>query len=376
MRGQLDERGLRLMAAAEARAAGYGGIAAVARATGIARSTIGRGLADLDQPALPPGQVRRAGSGRKPVQEKDPTLLADLRRLVEPATHGDPMRPLLWVSKSHAKLADALYAMGHPISPNTVGKLLREELGYSRQTNRKTLEGARHPDRDSQFAHINARACTFREAGQPVISVDTKKKELIGTFKNGGTDYRPKGSPEAVNVHDFEDKTLGKVAPYGVYDPVDNRGWVSLGIDHDTAEFAVNAIRTWHERIGRERYRGSDADDHGRLRRLQWSAGAAVESRAAEAGRRDRPDDLGLPLSARHLEVEQDRAPPVLPHHAELARPAAHQPCGRRRADRRDHDDKRADGGLRARPAALREGHQGERPGDGMPQHQRRRVPS
>ena len=154
------------MAAAEARAAGYGGIAAVARATGIARSTIGRGLADLDQPALPPGQVRRAGSGRKPVQEKDPTLLADLRRLVEPATHGDPMRPLLWVSKSHAKLADALCAMGHPISPNTVGKLLREELGYSRRTNRKTLEGARHPDRDSQFAHINARACAFRAAGR------------------------------------------------------------------------------------------------------------------------------------------------------------------------------------------------------------------
>ena len=145
MRGQLDERGLRLMAAAEARAAGYGGIAAVARATGIARSTIGRGLADLDQPALPPGQVRRAGSGRKPVQERDPTLLADLRRLVEPATLGDPMRPLLWVSKSHAKLADALCAMGHPISPNTVGKLLREELGYSRQTNRKTLEPRPHP---------------------------------------------------------------------------------------------------------------------------------------------------------------------------------------------------------------------------------------
>src|SRR3954447_19159005 len=177
VRGQLDERGLRLMAAAEARAAGYGGIAAVARATGIARSTIGRGLADLDQPALPPGQVRRAGSGRKPVQEKDPTLLADLRRLVEPATLGDPMRPLLWVSKSHTKLADALCAMGHPISPNTVGKLLREELGYCRQTTRKTLEGARHPDRDSQFAHINARACAFREAGQPVISVDTKKQE-------------------------------------------------------------------------------------------------------------------------------------------------------------------------------------------------------
>ena len=158
MRGQLDERGLRLMAAAEARAAGYGGIAAVARATGIARSTIGRGLADLDQPALPPGQVRRAGSGRKPVQEKDPTLLADLRRLVEPATLGDPMRPLMWVSKSMDKLAEALSEMGHPISANTV-KMLREELGYSRQVNRKTDEGSKHPDRNGQFEHINARAC-------------------------------------------------------------------------------------------------------------------------------------------------------------------------------------------------------------------------
>src|SRR3954454_14431866 len=234
VRGQLDERGLRLMAAAEARAAGYGGIPAGARATGIARSTIGRGLADLDQPALPPGQVRRAGSGRKPVQEKDPTLLADLRRLVEPATHGDPMRPLLWVSKSHATLADALYAMGHPISPNTVGKLLREELGYSRRTNRNTLEGARHPDRDSQFAHINARACAFREAGQPVISVDTQQKGLIGPFKNGGTAARPKGAPERVNVHDFADKPLGKVAAYGRSEPPDTRGWVSRGLDHAT----------------------------------------------------------------------------------------------------------------------------------------------
>ena len=254
MRGQLDERGLRLLAAAEARTAGYGGIAAVARATGLARSTIGRGLADLDQPALAPGQVRRAGSGRRPEQGKDPTLLADLRRLAEPATRGDPMRPLLWVSKSHAKLAAALAAMGHRVSPNTVGKLLREELGYSRQANRKTLEGASHSDRDAQFEHINARVRAFQAAGDPVISVDTKKKELIGAFKNGGTDYRPKGCPDAVNVHDFADKTLGKVAPYGIYDPVDNRGWVSLGIDHDTAEFAVNAIGTWHEQVGRVRY--------------------------------------------------------------------------------------------------------------------------
>jgi hypothetical protein len=252
--GQLDERGLRLLAAAEARTAGYGGIAAVARATGMARSTIGRGLKDLDAPALASGQVRRPGSGRKPVQESDATLLADLRRLVEPATLGDPMRPLLWVSKSHAKLAAALVGMGHEVSPNTVGKLLREALGYSRQANRKTLEGARHPDRDAQFEHINARVRAVQAAGDPVISVDTKKKELIGTFRNGGSDYRPKGCPEAVNVHDFVDKTLGKVAPYGIYDPVDNTGWVSLGIDHDTAEFAVNAIEAWHAQVGRMRY--------------------------------------------------------------------------------------------------------------------------
>jgi hypothetical protein len=252
--GQLDERGLRLLAAAEARTAGYGGIAAVARATGMARSTIGRGLKDLDAPALASGQVRRPGSGRKPVQESDATLLADLRRLVEPATLGDPMRPLLWVSKSHAKLAAALVGMGHEVSPNTVGKLLREALGYSRQANRKTLEGARHPDRDAQFEHINARVRAVQAAGDPVISVDTKKKELIGTFRNGGSDYRPKGCPEAVNVHDFVDKTLGKVAPYGIYDPVDNTGWVSLGIDHDTAEFAVNAIEAWHGQVGRMRY--------------------------------------------------------------------------------------------------------------------------
>jgi DDE family transposase len=254
MRGQLDERGLRLLAAAEARTAGYGGVAAVARATGLARSTIGRGLKDLEQPAQAPGQVRRAGSGRRPVQAQDPTLLADLRALVEPATRGDPMRPLLWVSKSHAKLAAALGALGHRVSPNTVGRLLRKELGFSRQANRKTLEGASHPDRDAQFGHINARAHAFQASGDPVISVDTKKKELIGPFKNGGSDYRPKGCPDAVNVHDFADKMLGKVAPYGIYDPVDNRGWVSLGIDHDTAEFAVNAIRTWHERVGRGRY--------------------------------------------------------------------------------------------------------------------------
>ena len=249
-----DERGKRLFAASEARAAGWGGVAAVAEITGLARSRIIRGLKDLDRPALVAGRVRRAGGGRHRVTATDSTLLGELKRLVEPATMGDPMRPLRWVSKSREKLACALNACGHEVSPNTVGRLLVDELDYSRQVNRKTLEGANHPDRNAQFEHINAQVIATQSAGQPVISVDTKKKELIGNFKNGGTDYRPTGDPLDVNVHDFKDKELGKVVPHGVYDPTTNVGWVSVGITHDTAEFAVQSIRTWLDRIGRPRY--------------------------------------------------------------------------------------------------------------------------
>ena len=248
-----DERGKRVFAASEARAAGWGGVAAVAEITGLARSRIIRGLKDLDGPALEPGRIRRAGGGRHRVTATDSTLLGELKRLVEPATMGDPMRPLTWVSKSLEKLACELNACGHAVSPNTVGRLL-VELEYSRQVNRKTLEGASHPDRNAQFEHINAQVIAAQSAGQPVISVDTKKKELIGNFKNGGTDYRPKGDPLDVNVHDFKDKELGKVVPHGVYDPTTNVGWVSVGITHDTAEFAVQSIRTWLDRIGRPRY--------------------------------------------------------------------------------------------------------------------------
>ncbi len=251
-----DERGKRLFAASEARAAGWGGVAAVAEITGLARSRIIRGLKDIDAPALEPGRVRRAGGGRHEITATDDTLVPDLKRLVEPATMGDPMRPLMWNSKSHAKLARELNAGGHEVSPNTVGRLLVDELEYSRQVNRKTLEGTSHPDRNAQFEHINAQVTAAQAAGQPVISVDTKKKELIGNFKNGGSDYRPKGDPEDVNVHDFKDKELGKVVPHGVYDPTANAGWVSLGINHDTAEFAVQSIRTWLHRIGRRRYPG------------------------------------------------------------------------------------------------------------------------
>src|SRR5436189_3470514 len=249
-----DERGRRVFAASEARAAGWGGVAAVAEITGLARSRIIRGLKDLDGPALELGRVRRAGGGRHTVTATDSTLLGDLKRLVEPATMGDPMRPLTWVSKSREKLACELNASGHDVSPNTVGRLLVDELNYSRQVNRKTLEGASHPDRNAQFEHINAQVIAAQSAGQPVISVDTKKKELIGNFKNGGADYRPKGDPRRVNVHDFEDKQLGKVVPYGVYDVAANAGFVSVGITSDTAEFAVQAIRCWLERMGKLRY--------------------------------------------------------------------------------------------------------------------------
>ena len=239
--------------AAEAQSAGYGGIAAAFRATGIARSTIGRGLKDLADPAGLTGRVRRPGCGQPALTTKDPTLLADLQHVVEPATMGDPERVLFWVSKSHAKLAEALRAMGHKVSKSSIPKLL-ERLNYRRQVNRKTLDGGNHPDRDAQFGHIDAAATAAQAAGQPVISIDTKKKELVGPFKNGGSDYRPEGCPDNVNVHDFIDKELGKAIPYGVYDIAANAGCVSVGIDNDTAQFSVNSIRRWLELMGRERY--------------------------------------------------------------------------------------------------------------------------
>ena len=250
---RLDERGRRLFAAAEVRSAGRGGLAMVSKITGLARSTINRGKDDLDGSRLRRGgfAVPAAGVGR--FRETDPGLVPALKRLVEPATLGDPMRPLIWVSKSMAKLAAALTEMGHPISADTVGAEL-VKLGFSRQSNRKADEGSHHPDRNAQFEYINAKVVAAQAQQQPIISVDTKKKELVGNFKNGGTDYRPKGDPQRVNVHDFEDKKLGKVVPYGVYDVTANAGFVSVGITSDTAEFAVQSIRCWLERMGRQRY--------------------------------------------------------------------------------------------------------------------------
>ena len=250
---KLDERGRRLFAAAEVQAAGYGGLKIVSEITGIARSTINRGEDDLDGPPLAKGEVRRAGGGRRAMAVLDPGLIPELKRIVDPATLGDPMRPLIWVSKSMDKLAAALTALGHPVSGDTVAREL-VKLGFSRQYNRKADEGSKHPDRNAQFEYINAKVLAAQAQLQPVISVDTKKKELIGNFKNSGSDLRPKGDPRRVNVHDFMDKELGKVAPYGVYDVTANTGFVSVGITSDTAEFAVQSIRTWLERMGRSRY--------------------------------------------------------------------------------------------------------------------------
>ena len=249
----LNERSRRLLAAAEAKTAGFGGIKAASLATGMARSTIGRGLKDLAAPDTLAGEVRRPGGGGPTLTEKDPKLLENLRHLVEPATMGDPMRPLMWVSKSHAKLAAALRGMGHKVADSSIPKLLGL-LKYRRQVNRKTLEGSHNPDRNAQFEHINAAVTATQAAGQPVISIGTKKKELIGSYKNGGSDYRPEGRPNLVNVHDFVDKELGKAVPYGVYDIAANAGCVSAGIGNDTAQFAVNSIRRWLNVMGYERY--------------------------------------------------------------------------------------------------------------------------
>ncbi len=251
--GVLDERGRRLWAAAEARSAGRGGMAAVVRATGISESTVLRGLADLDCGEKPrPGRVRRH-PGRKPILEREPGLAKALDRLVDPATRGDPESPLRWTSKSAAKLAEALRELGHDVVDRTVLRLLKAD-GYSLQANKKTREGAQHPDRDAQFAHINQTVAEAIKAGQPVISVDTKKRELVGDFKAVGREFEPKGKPVEVRGHDFKDKQLGHAIPYGVYDLTADEGWVSVGITRDTATFAVNSILSWWQHLGKQRY--------------------------------------------------------------------------------------------------------------------------
>jgi hypothetical protein len=297
---ELDERRRRQWAAAEARDLGWGGVSVVARATGLSRPTIIAGLRELQLPApqraAAAQRIRRPGGGRRAVTATDPTLLAALMALIEPATRGAPDSPLRWTCKSTARLADELTRHDHPVSDRTVASLLKA-AGYSLQANRKTREGAGHPDRDAQFAYLNARVAASHRHGQPAISVDTKKKELVGDFKNGGREWRPRGHPAEVRVHDFLDPTLGKAIPYGVYDLLNNQGWVSVGIDHDTAEFAVHSIRLWWQRMGRRRFP--------RARHLLITADAGgsngPRSRLWKRALQTLADEVGLTLSVCHF---------------------------------------------------------------------------
>jgi hypothetical protein len=261
IRGELDERARRLWAAVEADALGYGGLKAVSEATGMAQSTIVRGQKELREPRRSPEsegsqrmRIRRPGAGRKPITETDPGIVEALDALVEPTMRGDPMSPLRWTCKSTRVLAAELTKEGHKVSHTKVGELL-EAQGYSLQGTSKQTEGSsQHPDRNEQFLHINDKVKAFQKREQPVISVDTKKKELVGDFANKGREYQPKGEPEKVRVHDFKDDELGKAIPYGVYDVTQNTGWVSVGVDHDTAEFAVESIGRWWRNMGRHTY--------------------------------------------------------------------------------------------------------------------------
>jgi hypothetical protein len=251
----LDERTRRLVAAAEAAAIGFGGVTTVAKASGLSRGTVIRGIAELETAPKPArGQrIRRKGAGRKRTVDYDATLKRDLEALVEPVTRGDPETPLRWTCKSVRQLAAELQRMGHRTSHRMVADLLHQ-MDYSLQGNQKTLEGSSHPDRDAQFHHISDKIRKFQTDRQPVISVDTKKKELVGDFKNNGRELRPKGDPEKVQVHDFPIPELGRAAPYGVYDVTQNAGWVSVGVDHDTAAFAAQSIRRWWESMGSQAY--------------------------------------------------------------------------------------------------------------------------
>ncbi len=277
----LAERGRRTWVAVEARSLGWGGVTAVAEATGIAESTIRRGLRDLETAnALPEGYQRRSGGGRKNAKECDPRLVDALNELVEPSTLGDPQSSLRWTTKSTRNLAMELTKQGHPAGPTTVRKLLRD-LGYSLQANRKTREGKDHPDRDAQFRFINRRVKSQLKSTQPSLSVDTKKKEVLGNLKNPGRTWRPKKSPREVNTHDFPDKSKGKAVPYGVYDISQNEAWVSVGISSDTAEFAVAAIRQWWKRMGRQAIRDRQpSTDHGGQRGQQQQSESPLEVEA------------------------------------------------------------------------------------------------
>jgi Rhodopirellula transposase DDE domain len=293
----LDEQSRRRFAALEAQALGRGGVSLMARITGLARRTIYRGISDIQNNcSAEPGRIRKSGAGRKKKASQDPTLIADLKDLVGPATRGDPMQPLLWTSRSLRNLSKELANKGHEVCPTVVGNLLRD-MGYSLQANSKTREGTQHIDRDGQFQYINTRAKAFLTAGQPVISVDTKKKELVGNFRNSGREWRPKGNPEEVEIHDFIDPKLRRAVPYGIYDITNNVGWVSVGTDHETACFAVHAIRRWWRTMGKKR--------HPKAQRLMITADAGGSNgyrvRLWKVELQKLANELKLPITVCHL---------------------------------------------------------------------------
>jgi transposase len=296
----LDEHSRRLWAATEAKALGYGGQALVAKATGLSRNTVHTGLRELDRtPAHLTASakgVRRPGGGRKRLIDRNPLLVAHLDALVEPSSRGDPESPLRWTCKSTRQLATALQQQGHQVGRQTVANLLAD-LGYSLQGNRKTKEGTSHPDRDAQFTYINKQVQAFQSRGQPVVSVDAKKKELVGDFKNSGREWQPKGQPAAVRVYDFVDKQLGKGIPYGVYDPTANVGWVSVGSDHDTAAFAVETLRRWWSNMGSPMY-GSATD---LLITADGGGSNGSRNRLWKVALQELADESGLRISVCHF---------------------------------------------------------------------------
>lgn len=296
MESTLNERSRRRWVAVEAASLGRGGISAVASATGVSRNTIRAGLRELANEDSMPTGIRRPGGGRRRLIDEQPGLMSALEALVEPTTRGDPQSPLRWTCKSVRQLAAELQRQRYAISPRSVADLLRE-AGYSLQGNRKTREGGQHPDRNAQFEFINKTVRSFQKRGQPVISIDTKKKELVGDFKNAGREWRPAGQPLEVRVHDFIDKKLGKAIPYGVYDVTNNEGWVSVGIDHDTAQFAAQAVRRWWKRMGRKRFpRATEL-----LITADGGGSNSCRSRLWKVALQDLADQIGLKLVVRHL---------------------------------------------------------------------------
>ena len=301
LKGSLNERSRRLWAATEARSLGRGGVAAVMAATGMSSATLSKGLRELEAMAaggatLPPGRIRRPGGGRKRARDKQPGLSAALAALVEPTARGDPEQPLRWTCKGTAKLAAELQKQGFQVGPRTVAKELKEQK-FSLQSNRKTREGQSHPDRDAQFGHINAQVLAFQKRGQPAISVDTKKKELVGDFKNSGREWRPRGQPEEVRVHDFPDPKKPKAIPYGVYDLTRNEGWVSVGIDHDTARFAAASVKRWWRKMGRRRYPNAKE----LLITADCGGSNSSRTRLWKIALQELADELGLRLTVCHF---------------------------------------------------------------------------